>query len=154
MDFFAPGGLDSFDAAVFQENIGGLGFDHAEIWNIADCRLHRRKVELAVDLRPRAPHGGAFRAVQNAKLNSGLVRDLAHEPVEGVDFAHEMALAEAANCGVAGHDADCGEGQGDERGSCAHACGGRRRLAAGMAAAHHDHVKSVRHHVAFDLELI
>ena len=141
-DRFAIGGLDPFDAAVFQENIGGLGVDHAEICDVPDCRLHRVPVELAVGLRPWAAHGGAFRAVKNAKLDSGFVRGASHKPVEGVDFAHEMALAEAADGGIAGHCANRGKGKGDESGACAHARRRRRRLAAGMAPAHHDHVKS------------
>ncbi len=143
--FFAIHGLDPFDAGVVQEKIGGLGFDHAEICDVPDRRLHRLPVEFSVGLRPWAAHGGAFRAVQNAKLNACFVRDAAHEPVEGVDFAHEMALAEAADGGIAGHCADHREGERDESGPCAHPRGRRRRLAAGMAAAHHDHVKSARH---------
>ena len=37
-------------------------------------------------------------------------------PVERVDLAHEMALAEAADRRIAGHFADGGEAMGDERG--------------------------------------
>ena len=98
-------------------------------------------VELAVGLRSRAAHGRAFGAVQNAKLDAGLVRDPSHKPVEGIDFAHEMAFAEPADGGIAGHCADRGKGKRDERGLCAHPRGRRRGLAAGMAAADHDHIK-------------
>ena len=97
-------------------------------------------VELAVGLRPGAAHRGAFGAVQDAKLDAGRVGDAPHQPVEGVDFTDEMALAKPADGGIAGHCADRREGQGDERGVRADARGGRRRLAAGMAAAHHDDV--------------
>ena len=31
-DLLTRGGRDPFDAAIFQENIGGLGFDHAEMF--------------------------------------------------------------------------------------------------------------------------
>ena len=67
----------------------------------------------------------------------------AHQAVEGVDLANQMPLAEPANGRIAGHFADGGEAVGDQRRARAHA--GRRRssLAAGMAAADHDHVVGV-----------
>ncbi len=109
VDRFAIRGLDSFDAAVLQKDICGLGFEHADICDVPDCRLHRLPVEFAVGLRPRAAHGRAFGPVQYAKLDAGLVRDASHEFVEGVDFAHEMAFAEPADGGIAGHCADRGK---------------------------------------------
>ena len=135
------GGRDPVDPAIVEQNIGGLGFDDAKIPGLADRRLHRLAVELTVGLRPRTSHGRPLGAVQDAELNAGRVGDPSHEPVEGVDLAHEMALAEAADRGIAGHCADRREGMGDEGGLRAHAGGSRRRLAAGMTAADHDYVK-------------
>ena len=70
-DLLARGGLDPLHPAVFEENIGGLGFDDLEIPGLSDRRLHRLTVELAVGLRPRAAHGGTLGPVQHAKLNAG-----------------------------------------------------------------------------------
>ena len=64
----------------------------------------------------------------------------AHQPVERVDLAHEMALPKPADGRIAGHLADRGEAMRDERRLGAHPRRSRRRLAAGMAAADHDHV--------------
>ncbi len=53
-----------------------------------------------------------------------------------------MALAEAADGGIAGHRTDGREAMGDQRGVRAHPRGGRGRgFAAGMAAADDDDVK-------------
>ncbi len=67
----------------------------------------------------------------------------AHEAVQGVDLAHEMAFAEAADGGVAGHLADGGEAVGEKRGLGAHARGRSGRLAARVAAADDDDVEGL-----------
>ena len=84
-------------------------------------------------------------AVQHPELDAGGVGDPAHEAVEGVDLADEMAFAEAANGGIAGHFADRGEAVGDQRGLRAHARRGRGGLAAGMAAADDDDIEALTH---------
>ena len=63
-------------------------------------------VEPAVGLGARRPDGGALAAVEHAELDAGLVGDEAHEAAEGVDLADDLALADAADGGVAGHAAD------------------------------------------------
>ena len=104
-------------------------------------RLHRRRIELAVGLRPRPAHGRAFAAVQNAKLDAALVGDAAHEAVQSIDFPDQMALAQAADGRVAAHGADGGKAMRHQRGLRAHAGAGGRGLTAGMAAANHHNVE-------------
>ena len=70
------------------------------------------------------------------------VGDPAHQAVQRVDLAHEMALAEPADGRIAGHLADGGEAVGDQRRARAHARRGGRGLAAGMAAADDDDVEA------------
>ena len=86
---------------------------------------------------------GPLAPVEDAELDAGLVRDAAHQPVERIDLADEMALAEAADRRIAGHGADRGEAMRDQRRARAQARGRRRGLAAGMAAAHHDDIESL-----------
>src|SRR5450631_1761044 len=81
-DFLAIAGLDSFHAAIVEQNIGGLGFDDREPADFYDRRLHRLAVELTVGLRARAAHGGTFCPVEDAKLNAGGVRDPSHKSIE------------------------------------------------------------------------
>ena len=84
-----------------------------------------------------------MRAVEDTKLDAGGVGDAAHQAVERVDFADEMAFAESADGRIAGHRANRSGGMGEEGRAGAHARGRGGGLAAGMAAADHDDVKRV-----------
>ena len=106
---------------------------------IARCIAWR--VELAVGLRARPAHRRTLAAVEHAELDAGLVGDAAHQAVERIDLAHQMALAEPADRRVAGHRADGREPVRDQRGARAHARGRGRGLAAGVAAADHDDIE-------------
>ena len=63
-------------------------------------------VELAVGLGARALHGRPLGAVEQAELDAGRVGHPAHQAVQRVDLAHQVALAEPADGRVAGHLAD------------------------------------------------
>ena len=69
---------------------------------------------------------------------------LRHLAAERVDFLDQVSLADAADRRVARHLADVVEVQRDHQGVAAHACGGERRLDAGMARADDDHVEAFR----------
>ena len=71
-----------------------------------DRGLHGRAVELAVGLGARPLHGRALGAVEQAELDAGRVGHPPHQPVQRIDLAHQMALAEPADGRVAGHLAD------------------------------------------------
>jgi hypothetical protein len=103
--------------------------------------LHRLAVERAINLGARTPDGGALRPVQKAELNAGLVSHAPHEAVQGVDLAHQVALAKAADCGVARHFADAVQAVRHEKGGRADA--GRRGcgFTAGVAASDNNDVE-------------
>ena len=69
------------------------------------------------------------------------IRGARHQPVERVDFAYEMPLAEPANRRVARHFADGCEPLGHERGPSAATGGGGGRFRPGVSPADHDDVK-------------
>jgi hypothetical protein len=73
-------------------------------------------------------------------LDAAEISDAPHQAVERVDLAHEMALTQASDRGIARHRANGREAMGDERDLGAHARGGRGGLAPGMAAAHDDDI--------------
>ena len=98
--------------------------------SFADERLHGAPVELAVGLGARALHGGALAAIENPELDAGRIGGAGHNPVQRVDLAHQVALAQAADRRIAGHFADRCEAVGDERGRGA----GARRRGRGFAA--------------------
>ena len=136
----AIGGDDAGDRALLDDQVLDRGLDHLEVRRGADRRLHGLAVKLAVGLGAGALHRRAFAPVQHAELDAGGVGDLAHQAVQRVDLADEMALAEPANGRIAGHLADRGKAVGDQRRARAHARRGGSSLAAGMAAADDDHV--------------
>ncbi len=101
---------------------------------------HLHAVLLLVALRARRPDGGAARGIEQAELDADGVGDFAHDAAEGVDFAHEMALGDAANGGVAGHLRDEVEVEREESGAQAHARGGHGGFAASVSGAYDDYV--------------
>ena len=103
------------DPAVVDDQVLDPALDDLEVGGGADRRLHGLAVELAVGLGARALHGRALGAVEQAELDAGGVGDAAHEAVERIDLAHQVALAEPADGRVAGHLADGREGVRDER---------------------------------------
>ena len=126
--------------AVRHDQILDRRGDHIEICRRLDSGAHGLAIELAVGLGARALNGGPLRAVQHAELNAGLVGDAAHQPVQRVDLADQMALAEPANGRIAGHLADGLDLVRDQRRARAHARGRGRGLATGVSAANHDHI--------------
>ena len=64
----------------------------------------------------------------------------AGDAVEGIDFPHEMALAQSTDRRIAGHLADRIEAMGQQQGAGAQASRRGRGFAAGMAGAHHDNI--------------
>ena len=129
-------------AAVLDDQVLDRGLDHLEIGRRPDRRLHGLAIELAVGLGARALHGRALGAVEQAELDAGGIRHPPHQAVQRIDLAHQVALAEPADGRIARHLADGGEAVRHQRRARAHAGRGRRSLAAGMAAADDDDVKS------------
>ena len=124
------------------EKIVHLAGDDPEVGHRFDRRPHGRGIEFAVGLGARAAHRRPLASIEHAELDAAGVRHTAHEAVEGVDLAHEMALPEPADRRIARHGAD---GRGplcDHGGARAHPRGGRSGFAAGVAAADNDHVVS------------
>ena len=72
----------------------------------------------------------------------------AHQAVERIDLAHQMALAEPADGRDCTTCADGRETMGDQRRARAHARGRGRGLAAGMAAADDDHIEAGIHRLS------
>ena len=122
-------------------NIVGLAFDHRQIGGFPDRRLHSGGVKPAIGLGARAAHRRTLAAIEHAKLDAAAVGDPAHQAVEGVDLADQMALPEPADGRIARHRADGRKSVGHQRRPGAHAGGGGRSLAAGVAAADDDDVE-------------
>ena len=71
-----------------------------------------------------------------------------HRAAQRVDLLDQMALADAADRGIAGHLAERLDVVGQQQRARAHARGGQRGLGAGVAAADDDDVVAVEGRVA------
>ena len=101
-------------------------------------------VQRAVGLRARGLHRRAFAGVQGAELDAGAVGGARHEAAQGVDFAHQMAFANAADGRIAAHRAEGVDAVRKQQRLRAHARGGQRGFGTGMAAADDDDIKGGR----------
>ncbi len=102
---------------------------------------NRRLVQNAVGLRARGAHRRALAAVQDAELDARLVGRQRHGAAQRVHLFHQMALANAANAGVAAHLPQCLDVVREQQRGAAHARGGQRGLGAGVATADDDDIK-------------
>lgn len=121
---------------------------HAALENLQVGRgrqllAHRLPVPVPVRLGPRAPHGRPLAGVQDLEMDARLVNDPPHDAVQGVDFPDQVAFANAANRGVAGHFAHRLHLLGDQHGLGPRPGTGGGRLAPCVAPAHDNHVVGV-----------
>ena len=102
---------------------------------------HADAIELLVGLGARRPYGRPAAGVEQAELNAGGVDHLAHQAAQGVNLAHQVALGDAADGGVAGHLRDEVQVHGAERRAQPHARRRHSSLATGVAGADYDHIE-------------
>src|SRR5208283_3404383 len=134
--------LTTIDQRLFLHNhIRHFGLLDLEIGLRFQHFAHLEAIGLFVALGARRPDSGATRSIEQSKLDSDRVRDLAHYPAQGVDFADQVSFSDAANGGVARHLRDQIDVEGIESRLEARAGGGHRGLAPGMAGADHYHVE-------------
>ena len=89
---------DAGPRAVRDEQVVDLAFDDIESLAVSRSRaLHGAAIELAVGLGPGPAHRRPLPAVEHAELDAGPVRGDAHDAVERVDLADQVALADAAD---------------------------------------------------------
>src|ERR1700722_6375716 len=107
-----------------------LGLEHA---------ANRALVELPIGRRPRCGAPRALAQVQGAKLDAGLIGRGRHRAAQCVDLLDQMALADAADRGVATHLPQRLDVVRQQQRPLPHARSRKRGFGARMAAADHDH---------------
>ena len=131
-------------SGVVDEQVFDRGGLNGQIGLLGQRGLHGLSVKPAVALGARAAHGGPLGPVEQAELNARGIGHTAHQPVERIDFADQMALAESANRRIAGHFANGFDTVGQEQGTRAKARGRRRSLTARVPAPDNNDIP-VRH---------
>ena len=116
--------------------------EQPEIGLVFQPPAHGRAVQHAIGLRARGAHGRPFAAVERAELNARFIRRQRHRAAQRIHLPHQMALANAANAGVAAHLPQGFNAVRQQQRGAAHAGRRQGRFSASVAAAHHNHVKS------------
>ena len=131
------------DPPAFDREVVHGGLEEPQVRLTLEAPTNGRTIKDAVGLRAGGSHCRALAGVERAELDARLVGGDCHRAAESVDFAHQVALADAADGRVAGHLAERFQGVGEQQRARAGAGGRQRGLGAGLAATHHDHVESV-----------
>ena len=98
----AQPGADAGNPAVLGENFHDLGLLELEVFLLFQGQLHDLLVLAAVGLGPEGMDGGTLAPVEHAVLDAGPVGGHAHLAAQGVQLPDQMALAGAADGGIAG----------------------------------------------------
>ena len=101
-------------------------------------------VQNPVSLGAGGAYGRALAAVEYPELDTGLVCSPGHGTAEGVDFLHQVALADATDGRVAGHLPQGLNVVGQQQGLRAHARSRQRSFSAGMATTNDNDIETGR----------
>ena len=118
-----------------------LPLHYGQVRGNFDRSLHGYRIELPVGLGTRSANRGALATIEHPELDSRSIRDAPHQPIQRVNLADEVALAQSPDRRVAGHRADGGEAMRHQCGPGAEARSNGRGLTTCVAAANHDHVE-------------
>src|SRR5438046_561573 len=92
-----------YSTVAIEQQILGPAFDNLERVCFREELADGLAIELAVGLRARPAHRGALAAVEDAELDPRAIDRAAHDAVERIDLAHQMAFADSADRRVARH---------------------------------------------------
>ena len=126
---------DGADVAVLRLDGHDLRLLDAQVRLQLERVLHHGLILPPVGLRAQRVHGRPFAAVEHPVLDAGLIGCTRHLAAERIELAHEVALARAADGGVAGHIADGVHIDGKADGVQSQPRGGQRGLNARVARA-------------------
>ena len=133
---------DSADHAVaFEHQVVHRLLEQPQVRLVLQPLADGRLVQHAVGLRARGTHRRALAAVEDAELDAGFVGGRGHRAAQRIDLLDQMALADAADAGVAAHLPQRLDVVRQQQRAAAHAGGSQRSFGAGVAATDHDHVE-------------
>ena len=130
--------------AAFCPKLHHLALPHRQVGLAFQGALHPLLVLPAVRLGPEGPDGRAFPEVQQPVLDAAFVGGFGHFAPQGVQLPDQVALAGAADGGVAGHVAHSVQIDGKDDGLQPQAGGGQSRLDAGVTGADDGNIKLSR----------
>ncbi len=138
--FIPVGKSDSMNPAAIVQNRSDLAKNNLQPVLSINHLLRGTSIKRAIRLGTGSLHGRPFAAVQQSKLDPGLIRQPPHDTVQGIDFTNQMPLSQAPNCRIARHGSQIVTAQRDQRGVGPHARGYHRGLNARMPATNNNHI--------------
>src|SRR5262249_27116757 len=93
----------SLNSLPVNQEVSGFLLEEREIRLVFQDRSNGLLVELAVRLCAGSTDCGALTGIECAELDSGPVRGTRHDSTQRIDFAHQVALSDAANGRIAAH---------------------------------------------------
>ena len=94
---------DALDTALSDIDVDDRLLEYGEILLRLQHPANRVAVEGAVRLGAGRPHRRPLARIERTELDSGSVRRQRHRAAHRIDLSHQVALADAAYRGIAGH---------------------------------------------------
>ena len=132
------------DVPVLGAQVDDLRLPQLQVRRLFERVLHDLLIEPPVGLRAQRPDRRALAAVEHPVLDARAVGRAAHLAAQRVELADKVALARAADGGVAGHVAHSVQVDGEHDGLQSQPCGGQRRFDAGVTGADDGNIKLSR----------
>ena len=143
-EFHAESGFHACDtrflAIVVDGQAGNGVLPHPQVRRLLKLMTPVFRKPHAVNLGARAPHGGAFRAVEHAELYRCTVGYHAHTAAERINLAHNLTFCYAAYGRIAAHLGYLVQVNGNQQSGCTEPGSRRGSLATGMTGAHYNHI--------------
>ena len=94
---------DAFDGTAVFDQIDHRLLEYRQTGLVFQFTADRHAIELTIGLGARRAYRRALAPVENPELDAGLIRGQRHFAAERVDFLDQVAFADAADRGIAGH---------------------------------------------------
>ena len=136
---------------VFHQQLLYLILPDAKVGSVLE-NLTPGPDELAsVALGARAPHGGAFTAVQHTELNGGTVSNLCHMSAQCINLPYNLSFGYTADSRIAAHLCNLVHIHCYKAGLSSQCCTGCCRFASCVSGTNHYHVK-IHFHIISDTQ--
>jgi hypothetical protein len=133
-------GHHALNTAILNKKIAYRRRTNVQVGRLRQRRRNRFAVEGAVDLGAWTSDRRALGPIQETKLDTRGVGGAPHDSIESVDLPNEVAFAEPAYRGIAGHFPDGLKAVREKKRARARAPSRARRFATGMPAANNNHI--------------
>ena len=127
------------DAVALDCEVGRLLLKQRQISLRLEHAANRTLVELPIGLRARRAHRRTLAQIQGAELDARLIGGEGHRPAQRIDLLDQMALADAADRGIATHLPQRLDVVRQQQSALAHARSRKSGLGACMPTADDDH---------------